>query len=60
MAESPNPVLHWLPGEISYFREGCTPVAYVDQLFQEAKADSESKSARLEINDIIGPQQTKS
>ena len=32
-----NHLLH-CAGVISYFREGCTPIAYVDQLFEEAKA----------------------
>ncbi|XP_025110285.1 uncharacterized protein LOC112573854 isoform X1 [Pomacea canaliculata] len=47
-------------GVISYFREGCTPKEYVDQLFEEAKADSDNKSTRIEISDSLGASKTKS
>lgn len=46
-------------GIISYFREGCTPTAYVDQLFEEAKADVANKTARVEIKDILSPAKEK-
>ncbi|KAK7489506.1 hypothetical protein BaRGS_00019305 [Batillaria attramentaria] len=34
-------------GVISYFREGCTPIAYVNQLFEEAKSAMKFKPCPL-------------
>ena len=44
---------------ISYFREGCTPKEYVDQLFEEAKADVQNNSTRIEVTDILGANKLK-
>lgn len=33
-------------GHISYLREGCTPVEYVDQLFEKAKAAVRERNVR--------------
>ena len=35
-----------LPGVISYYREGCTPMEYVDSLFLDAKEAIRNKNIR--------------